>query len=266
MNQIASPTPYTSASLVLPSLIDIDRSNPNGPPSGCGIPMLSFRILRASMSLSLVFGSRMAVRMLPPLTLRECDGVFGDPSSRFLEKLSLRVCGTTTGFVDTGPKGGCSMEVLVGEMGDETGVDDAIVPPTPTREVTALILRGAFLVIEHGVGCIRTAGAMRTGLCGEPMPMTKGILEPDAALSLRSWDASTGAGMLVMTELADPARGRSAECDDGDGGLATTCCVSSAMQGGATRTVDALESLRDSETCASIVGKGEIGASTGPSV
>ena len=71
-------------------------------------------------------------------------------------------------------------------MGDETDVDDAIVPPTPTREVAGLIFRGAFLVMEHGVGCMVIAGATKAGLCGEPMPMTKGILEFNAALSLRS--------------------------------------------------------------------------------
>lgn len=169
------------------------------------------------------------MRILPPLTLRECDGVFGDSSSRFLEKLSLRVCGTATGFVDTGLKGGSSMDISVGEMGDETGVDDAIVPPTPTREVTGLIFRGAFLVMEHGVGCMVMAGATRAGLCGEPMPMTKEILELDAVLSLRSWDVLTGAGMLVMAELVDSARRRSASCDDGDRGFVIMSCVSSSM-------------------------------------
>lgn len=66
----------------------------------------------------------------------------------------------------------------LGETGDVTGVVDAIVPPTPMREVTGMILSGWFRVMEHGV--------TKAGLCGDPMAITKGILELDAALPLRS--------------------------------------------------------------------------------
>jgi hypothetical protein len=58
--------------------------------------------------------------------------------------------------------GGSSREVFVGEIGDVTGVQEAMVPPTPTREV--LILSGAFLVIEHDEGGMLATGAMMAGL------------------------------------------------------------------------------------------------------
>jgi hypothetical protein len=147
--------------------------------------MLSFRILCDSLSVSLVFGKRMAVRTLVPLALRDCDGVLGG-SSRFLEKLSLRACGTSTGLVDAGLSGGSSIGMSVGETGDVTGVDDAIVPPTPMRDVTVVTFSGAFRVIEHDVGGIVTIGVTSAGLCGDPMPITKGTLELDAALNFRS--------------------------------------------------------------------------------
>lgn len=76
--QMASPTPYTLASTgslslsPLPSIPTlIERSNPNGLPRGRGMLILSFLILWASFSLSLLRGSRMAVRMLLALPLRE---------------------------------------------------------------------------------------------------------------------------------------------------------------------------------------------------
>jgi hypothetical protein len=125
------------------------------------------------------------VRILAPLTLRECDGVLGG-SSCLLEKLSLRVCDKSTGLVDAGLSGGSSINMFVGETGDVTGVDDAIVPPTPMRDVTGVILSGAFRVIEHDVGGMVATGVTSVGLCGDPMPITKGMLELDAALNFRS--------------------------------------------------------------------------------
>jgi hypothetical protein len=70
---------------------------------------------------------------------------------------------------------GASREASVGEM----GVEDAIVPPTPTRDVMSGGRR-------PDVGDMLNIGLTRAGLWGEPMDMTKGMLEPDAALSLRS--------------------------------------------------------------------------------
>jgi hypothetical protein len=72
-------------------------------------------------------------------------------------------------------------EVSVGDI----GVEEAIVPPTPTRDVTVLILSDVLRVMGAGVGDVLAMGRMRAGLCGEPMDMTKGMLELDAALSLR---------------------------------------------------------------------------------
>ena len=73
-----------------------------------------------------------------------------------------------------------------GEMGEVTGVEDAMVPPTPVREVVGLIFSGAFLVMEHDVGGMLPTGETRAGLCGEPIAITNGILELDAPLKLRS--------------------------------------------------------------------------------
>jgi hypothetical protein len=161
--------------------------------------------------------------------LRKCDDVSGNTSSRFLEKLSLRVCGTGVGFVDAGLKGGSSIDVSVGEIGEVTGVDEAMVPPRPMREVAGLILSGAFLVMEHGVGCIATAGAAREVLCGEPMRMTEGMLGLDAALSLRSCGVSSWMDVFAMTPLANPARKRSKVCDAGEGGVVILASASVAI-------------------------------------
>ena len=65
----------------------------------------------------------------------------------------------------------------------EMGVEDAIVPPTPTRDVVVMMLSGA---ARPEVGDMLDIGLTRAGLWGEPMEMTKGMLELDAALSLRS--------------------------------------------------------------------------------
>ena len=83
-------------------------------------------------------------------------------------------------------------------MGDVTGVVDAIVLPMPVRSVGEITLR--LPVMEHGVGDTVAVDEIRTGLCGDPMAMTKGISEPDAALGLRDGNATP--------ELADPSRDR----------------------------------------------------------
>lgn len=249
---MASPTAYLSFASLSPrpsAPTDMERSNPNGLPNGCGIPMLSFLTLFASFSFSLVFGSRIAVRILLPLALREWDGVLGG-SSRFLEKLSLRVCGCSTGLVDAGLSGGSSIDVSVGETGEVTGVDDAMVPPTPMREVTGMIFNGAFRVMGHDVGGIVATGVTSAGLCGEPMAITKGMLELDAALTFRSGDDGGWIEALVMAELADPARGRSIAGDVREEELSILSSIpASGSAGGA---LDAFELLSDSEPCIAV--------------
>lgn len=122
----------------------------------------------------------------------------------------MRVCArgaADTGFVDIGRKGDSSLDVLVGEIGEVTGVDDAIVPPTPMRDVTGTILRGAFRVMEQDVGGMIAAGVTSAGLCGEPMAITKGMLEVDAALILRSGGDDCWKGVADV-DPAEPARER----------------------------------------------------------
>lgn len=100
--------------------------------------MLSFLILCMRSSLSFDFGSRIAVRILLPLTFRECEGVRGGRgacSSCFLDKLNMRV-----GFAAVIFDSGSGRELSVGEVGDVTGVNEAIVPPTPIRDVGGTIL------------------------------------------------------------------------------------------------------------------------------
>lgn len=167
----------------------------NGLPRGLGILILSFRILCASsFSFPLPLGSLIAVRMLLALTLRECDGVRigrAFSSSCFLEMLALRACDENAEDTDTGLLvddfgGGSGLEASDGETGEVTGVEEAMVPPTPVLEIDELILSGALRVIEQGVDGMLVVGVSRAGLCGEPMAITKGIFEPDAALILRS--------------------------------------------------------------------------------
>lgn len=83
-------------------------------------------------------------------------------------------------------------------MGDVTGVVDAIVLPMPVRRVGEITLR--LPVVEHGLGDTVVGDDMRAGLCGDPMAMTKGILELDAVLGLRDGNAAA--------ELVDPSRDR----------------------------------------------------------
>jgi hypothetical protein len=201
--------------------------------------MLSFLALCAIYSFSLVFGILIAVRILLPLALRECEGVRGGRGSScscFLVTLKLRVSG-----------------------GKPTGVDDAMVPPTPAREVASgLILRGAYLVIEHGVGSMLVAGVMRAGLCGEPMAMTNGTLELEAALSFRSEGENDRIGVSAALDPADIARERSVAGGRGGGELAMLIRMSSFSGGGTMRTVDALDTVRDlGGSCKEALDSGE---------
>lgn len=132
--------------------------------------------------------------MLLALTLRECDGVRRGrvfSSSCFFETLSLRAWEENADDTDTGLGvdvfgGGSGLDASVGEIGEVTGVDEAMVPPTPVREMDALIVSGALRVIEQGVGGRLVVGVNKAGLCGEPMAITKGMFDPEAALNLRS--------------------------------------------------------------------------------
>lgn len=93
---------------------------------------------------------------------------------------------TSCGFVDADLSGKSSPITLVGDTGEVTGVVDAIVPPSPMRDVTGMILRGWFRVMEHAAGGMLVTGVTKAGLYGEPMAITKGLLDVDAALPLRS--------------------------------------------------------------------------------
>lgn len=78
------------------------------------------------------------------------------------------------------------LEVSVGEIGEVTGVDEAIVPPTPVRSVGDTSF--TFPVMEHAVGATVAEGVISAGLCGEPIAITKGTFELDAVLGLRAGD------------------------------------------------------------------------------
>jgi hypothetical protein len=87
------------------------------------------------------------------------------------EMLALRLGVTgSEGFVEAvlpwGLKVGAALlgyEVLVASV-DLTGVVDAIVPPTPVRNVGLVTLTAVFLVIEQLVGGTLAVGATRAGL------------------------------------------------------------------------------------------------------
>jgi hypothetical protein len=134
----------------------------------------------------------------------------------FLEKLSLRGWVSAMGLVAMGRKG-ASREVSVGEM----GVEEAIVPPTPMRDVTSGGRRA-------DVGDMLDIGLTRAGLWGEPMDMTKGMLELDAALNLRSGGDGSWVEMWPVVEVTDPVRERSIAGDAGEGEFVALSCSSNA--------------------------------------
>ncbi len=146
----------------------------------CGRPMLSFLDWTSlSFSLLLPLVHRIAVRMLPPLRLRERVGVLGLSFSCFLnDRLSLRLCPVGIGEDAVGTNARLSMLV-----GDDKGVEEAMVPSTPDRDVA-----DAFLC-ERVAGMFFAATAI-AGLCGELMAITKGMPVLDALLSLRSGRAA----------------------------------------------------------------------------
>lgn len=159
----------------------------------------------------------MAVRMLLPLTLRECEGVRGDggrsPSCFLFEPRPNLRAGPAdvggVGMLDVGFEGGVGLKPPVGDTGEVTGVDDAIVPPIPALEVGGMILSGAFRVIEQALGETLVVGVMRAGLWGEPMAITNGMLELEVALSLRSEMGSMRGAMFPASASVGPTYERS---------------------------------------------------------
>lgn len=274
-DQIASPMPYGGAASFLPSPSfrppepnDKDRPRLNGLPRGFGRLMLPFLTLCiSSLSFSRVFGSRIAVRMLFPLALRECDGVRGcccrvSPTCVLDLRLGLRVGAPDVKFVGLGGRGlggrglgsGSGRDVSVGDTGEVIGVEDAMVPPTPVLPTAELILRGAFRVIEHTTGARLVVGLVNAGLCGEPIAMTNGMLTFDATLNLRSGVVGDWIGTCPpVLDAVDPARGRIIAGDIGGGEVAVLSRMSCANDGATTRTLEELELARcrgDWTTCA----------------
>jgi hypothetical protein len=89
-------------------------------------------------------------------------------------------------LVEIGLKGSSNPTASEFEIGERIGVGDAIILPNPIREVGGVFLSGAFRVIEQAVGNTAGDDVIRAGLDGEPIAMTKGVLEADVALKLRS--------------------------------------------------------------------------------
>lgn len=133
----------------------------------------------------------------------------------------------------------------MGETGDVTGVEDAMVPPTPAREAVVMILRGALRVMEQAVGAMVAVGATRAGLWGEPIPMTNGTLELDPPLNLRSGGDEAWSWMFAVVEPVVSARDRSIAVGAGEAGFTTTSWSSVGLCWCTARRLDALELLRD---------------------
>ena len=115
----------------------------NGLSIGIGLLMLPFCILCPSTSFALPLGSRIAVRILLVLALRECAGrrrglgaVFS-----FNDRLIVRVCPP---FVESEALGkDCESWAWFGDtMADG---EDAIVPPTPVLDVVGADIIGVRL-------------------------------------------------------------------------------------------------------------------------
>lgn len=123
-----------------------------------------------------------------------------------------------------------------GSTGEVTDVVEAIVP----RAVGGTILSGAYRVMEHAVGAVMAVGGMSVGLWDEGMPMTQGMLELDAALSLRS-----GGWVIAVVEPLEAARKRCTAGGTGEVESVTGSGVSLTLWGGAACTLDALELLRE---------------------
>jgi hypothetical protein len=141
--------------------------------------ILSFLTTCVSASFSRDFGSLIAVRTLPLLALRDgesgCGGP-GDESPCFHERPSLDA--TSIGLVVVGLGGDSNAQASVGEVGDLTITEDAMVPPTPACDVSGMTLSGAFLVMEHEVGGMLVVGVTKAGLCDEVGSVLKTPSDP----------------------------------------------------------------------------------------
>jgi hypothetical protein len=185
--------------------------------SGVGLEMLSFRVFPFPFINEL--GSCIALLMLLPLTLLEWPPLLR-PLSLFvllgivmLFRLVFLLCATEPDFegppFDTGrpepkPKE-FGFPVSVGSVGEVKGVELAIVPPTPVLLVGDF--KGAapvdLPVIEQVDGGTAVTGETSAGLCGDGIPIIKGMLLPDALLPLRCGEA--GCAIPVVLELVEPA-------------------------------------------------------------
>lgn len=90
-------------------------------------------------------------------------------------------------------------------------------------------------------------GVIRAGLCGDPMPITNGILEAEALLSFRSGGDAVEMGLLEVLDPVELALGRSMTGAIGDGGFMGTSPSSLPGTGGACCTLDVLELFRERE-------------------
>lgn len=145
------------------------------------------------------------LRACPDVEVLDRDAAVGAANRD--ERLALRVGGADA---DLAParwnlgelllKGSC-LGTLLGEIGEVTGVVEAIVPPTPSLKFGTTAFR--FAVIEHAVACTRESDRFNAGLWGEPMAITNGMFELDAVLGRRE-----GSEVTAAPELTDPSRDR----------------------------------------------------------
>lgn len=189
-------------------------SSSKGLANGVGRPMLSLRDLLLPFMKSILAGRLIACRMELALRLRawpdviylDRDAAVG--AAKLEERLALRVGGADEDlvFIWWGLEDGrtllkyACLAALVGVLGEVTGVVEAIVPPKPVLKLGETTFR--FVVIGPVVTDIGGGGAMRAGLWGEPIAITKGTLEFDEVLGLRE------GGEAMALELVEPSRDR----------------------------------------------------------
>jgi len=159
-----------------PHFPDVERSMAKGLASGVGWLMLSLRDLPFPFMKSILAGKLIAWRIELALTLREWFGVVvldreaavgaakpAPASLSFDETLALRLGGLEDGLDDGSEvlKYVC-LEASVGDVGDVTGVVDAMVPPTPILSDGETNF--SFPVIEQTVGGTAGTALISAGL------------------------------------------------------------------------------------------------------
>jgi hypothetical protein len=98
------------------------------------------------------------------------------------------------------------LEVSVGDVRELIGAEDAIVPPTPALDIAGSTDGAGLPVMEYGFRVIEVVEATIGRLCGDGIPMTKGVLlAVDPVLMFRCGEERW---VFAVLELADPARGR----------------------------------------------------------